>query len=119
MGEVGGETASAPPHMAAQRDVQPGHPGHPRISILSRKGIHRRFALQFDQDDSHALLEYIDQQTWSQGANGRIAMNVWSNGGVVNYLAAVGAARVAAQRPNALRDRRPPQLRLVQRRRPA
>ena len=46
---------------------------------------------KFDQDDSHALLEYIDQQTWSQGANGRIAMNVWSNGGVVNYLAAVGA----------------------------
>ena len=46
---------------------------------------------KFDQDDSHALLEYIDQQTWSQGADGRIAMNVWSNGGVVNYLAAVGA----------------------------
>ena len=44
-----------------------------------------------DQDDGQALLEYIDRQTWSQGANGHIAMEGWSNAGIVVYVAAPGA----------------------------
>jgi predicted acyl esterase len=42
-----------------------------------------------DQDDGQALLDYIDQQPWSQG---NIAMEGWSNQGIVVYLAASGAS---------------------------
>jgi uncharacterized protein len=41
-----------------------------------------------DRDDGHDLLDYIDKQPWS---NGRIAMEGWSNQGIVAYLAAPGA----------------------------
>jgi predicted acyl esterase len=44
---------------------------------------------KYDQDDGHALLDGINTQGW--GMSGHIAMEGWSNGGIVSYLAAVGA----------------------------
>jgi len=44
-----------------------------------------------DQDDGHALLDYIDKEPWSQGPNGHVAMEGWSNQGIVVYVAAPGA----------------------------
>jgi uncharacterized protein len=44
---------------------------------------------KYDQDDGHALLGGIDGQLW--GNSGHLAMEGWSNGGIVSYLAAVGA----------------------------
>jgi predicted acyl esterase len=44
---------------------------------------------KFDQDDGHTLLGSIDHQGW--GHSGHLAMYGWSNGGIVSYLAAVGA----------------------------
>jgi predicted acyl esterase len=46
---------------------------------------------KFDRDDGHALLETIDAKSWSQGPGGHIAMEGWSNVGIMSYLAAVGA----------------------------
>ncbi len=45
---------------------------------------------EFDQDDGHDLLELINAQPWSRGGN--LAMEGWSNAGIVDYLAAVGAS---------------------------
>jgi hypothetical protein len=50
---------------------------------------------KFDQDDGHAFLENIDAQQWSQGLNGHIAMEGWSNGGICAYLAAQAFVTVA------------------------
>jgi predicted acyl esterase len=44
-----------------------------------------------DRDDGHDLLDYIEKQPWSQGANGHIAMEGWSNQGILAYLAAPAA----------------------------
>jgi predicted acyl esterase len=44
---------------------------------------------KYDQDDGHALLDGISTQGW--GRSGHLAMEGWSNGGIVSYLAAVGA----------------------------
>jgi predicted acyl esterase len=47
---------------------------------------------KYDQDDGHAMLDGIDRSSsWSQGVSGHIAMEGWSNGGIVSYLAAVNA----------------------------
>ena len=47
---------------------------------------------KYDQDDGHAMLARIDASLdWSQGPNGHVAMEGSSNGGIVSYLAAVGA----------------------------
>jgi predicted acyl esterase len=47
---------------------------------------------KYDKDDGHAMLDGIDRSGWSQlPGGGRIAMEGWSNGGIVSYLAAVGA----------------------------
>jgi uncharacterized protein len=47
---------------------------------------------KFDQDDGHRMLQGIDESGWSQlPGGGHIAMYGWSNGGIVSYLAAVGA----------------------------
>jgi len=42
-----------------------------------------------DGADGRALLAYLDQQPWS---NKRVAMQGWSNAGIVDYLATLGAA---------------------------
>jgi uncharacterized protein len=44
---------------------------------------------KYDQDDGHTLLGYINGELW--GSSGHLAMEGWSNGGIVSYLAAVNA----------------------------
>jgi uncharacterized protein len=44
-----------------------------------------------DHDDGQALLDYIDHQAWSQRTPGHVAMEGWSNQGILAYLAAPGA----------------------------
>jgi uncharacterized protein len=44
---------------------------------------------KYDQDDGHTLIENLAAQSWSFGKP--VGMEGWSNGGIVSYLAAVGA----------------------------
>jgi predicted acyl esterase len=46
---------------------------------------------KYDQDDSHTLLGYINQQGWGGNGSGHLAMYGWSRFGFISYLAAPGA----------------------------